>query len=443
VQASLGGKTAHRLQFAAMIEQIANGNINRKAQSRLVSFGIGLLLLYALLGVSDAPFHGDESTILYMANDWFILREQGVSALYYRTLPLNALAQELRLVNGTLAPFSYGLMLETAGVAQSALNDAWDWSADWWENQYYRHFPRPEVLFIGRWTSALALCLALALSFAAGRLLIGAPSAFLATLIAGLTPAVLLNARRAVFEGVAFLGAALIWYAAARLVAGKVRIGDWMLLGVACGLALAAKHTSLLLIAPIFIALLWYGRARLLRTLSRLALAATIMSALFLLLNPSWWSEPLHVPREVLQLRSATLTVQNELFGRPLRLHERLEALVAFPFGAPQYFEDTRYAWREWLADSIQGYERALQGVTWYAASPLVYLALLLGALTLRRARAGALLGIVLLGIGAALLLTNTLMWQRYYLLLTFPLTMLATLGLTRMVQYMRTFRRA
>jgi 4-amino-4-deoxy-L-arabinose transferase-like glycosyltransferase len=298
------------------------------------------------------------------------------------------------------------------------------------------------VLFIGRWTSALALCLALALSFAAGRLLIGAPSAFLATLIAGLAPAVLLNARRAVFEGVAFLGAALIWYAAARLVAGKVRIGDWMLLGVACGLALAAKHTSLLLIAPIFIALLWYGRARLLRTLSRLALAA-IMSALFLLLNPSWWSEPLRVPREVLRLRSATLTVQHELFGRPLSLHERLEALIAFPFGAPQYFEDTRYAWREWLADSIQGYERGLQGVTWYAAAPLVYLALLLGALTLRRERAGALLGIVLLGIGAALLLTNTLMWQRYYLLLTFPLAMLAALGLTRMVRSIRTFRRA
>ncbi len=426
-----------------MIEQIANGNTNHKAQSRLISFGIGLLMIYALLGVADVPFHGDESTILYMANDWFILREQGISALYYRTPPHNPLAQELRLINGTLAPLSYGLMLEIAGIARRALNNVWDWGADWWENQYYASFPRPEVLFIGRWTSALALCLALALFLAAGRLLIGAPNAFLATLIVGLAPAVLLNARRAMFEGVALLGAALVWLAAARLVAGKARIGDWTLLGVACGLALAAKHTSLLLIAPVFVALLWYGRACSLRTLSRLALAATITSALFLLLNPSWWSEPLHVPREVLRLRSATLTVQNELFGRPLRLHERLEALIAFPFGAPQYFEDTRYAWREWLADSIRGYERGLQGVTWYAAAPLVYFVLLIGALTLRRERAGALLGIVLLGIGSALLLTNTLMWQRYYLLLTFPLAMLAALGLARAARTVRIFRRA
>jgi len=299
------------------------------------------------------------------------------------------------------------------------------------------------VLFIGRWTSALALCLALALYFAAGRLLIGAPDAFVATLIIGLAPAVLLNGRRAMFEGLAFLGAALVWYAAARLVASKTRIGDWMLLGVACGLALAAKHTSLLLIASVFIALLWYGRARLLHTLSRLALALTTMSALFLLLNPSWWSEPLRVPREVLRLRSQTLAVQNELLGRPLDWHERLEALIAFPFGAPQYFEDTRHAWREWLANSIQGYERGLQGVTWYAAAPLVYAALLLGALRLRRKRAGALLGIVSLGISAALLLTNTLMWQRYYLPLTFPLAMLAALGLAAAVQRARTRRRA
>lgn len=426
-----------------MIEQIASGNINHKALSRLLSIGIALLMLYALLGVRDAPFHGDESTILYMANDWFILREQGVSALHYRTLPLNPLAQELRLVNGTLSPLSYGLMLETAGTARSALNGPWDWSADWWENQYFERFPRPEVLFIGRWTSALAFCLALALFFAAARLLIGAPEAFLAVLIVGLAPAALLNSRRAMFEGIALLSAALLWYAAARLVAGKASINAWMLLGAAGGLALSAKHTNLLLIAPIFIALLWYGRAYLSRTLSKLALATGVMVAVFFALNPSWWSEPLRAPSEVLRLRSQLLSVQNELFGRPLALHERLEALIAFPFGAPQYFEDTRHAWREWLAESIQSYERGLQGVTWYAVAPLVYGLLALGALTLRRRRSGALIGVVLLGISIALLLMNTLMWQRYYLLLTFPLAMVTALGLTTIAQRARTFRRA
>jgi hypothetical protein len=429
-----------------MPEQSLPVTINRKAPCNLIGLGLSLLMLYILSGVAEAPFHGDESTILYMANDWFLLREQGISALHYRPDPPDLVPQILRLINGTLAPLTYGALLEAAQLDRNILNRPWAWDLGWWENIYYEHMPRPEALFIGRWASALMLCLAVALFFAAARKLIGAPQAFWATLLFGSLPAVLLNGRRAMFEGATFLGAALVWFAAARIAVGRARSRDWLLLGAASGVAMAAKHINVLLIAPIFLALLWQSRARRLKALSDLLIAAVSMIAIFLLLNPAWWSAPLQVPEQVLFWRNDTLAAQSEAFGRPLSLGERLEALIAFPFGAPQYFEDTLNPWRDWLGDSIPRYERGLQGIAWYALAPLIYLALLLGALSLLRRRTGALIGLAAFGIGFALLMTNTLMWQRYYLPLAFPLAMLVTLGLAQIaaiLRHMRPFRHA
>jgi 4-amino-4-deoxy-L-arabinose transferase-like glycosyltransferase len=400
------------------------------------SLWMSVLLLYAMLNVAAAPFHGDESTILGMANDWFRLTNEGVSALYYQPKRLESLgrgAQELRVLNGTLAPFMYGAALHSVGLGAAALPGMWDWAADWWVNQYYGHMPRPDVLFIGRWASVLTLCLALACFFGAARRLLGRQPAYLALLILAFMPAVLLNGRRAVFEGVALLGAALIWLAAARLAAGKTRYGGWLLLGAACGVALAAKHTNLLLIAPTFGALLWLGRANFVRTLRGLALAAALMGALFLALNPAWWSDPLGVPREVLRMRSELLAIQTNAFGRNTTLGDRLVALVAFPFGAPQYFEDTNNAWQDWLAESIRSYENGAHGVAWYAAAPLVYALLLIGIFSLPKQRAAALISIPLFGMAAGLFLTNPLLWQRYYLPLSFPLALLAALGVARL----------
>ncbi len=400
------------------------------------SLWVSALLLYALLGVATAPFHGDESTILGMTNDWFRLINEGVSALYYQPKRIESLgrgAQELRLLNGTLAPFVYGAALQSVGIGADALHGMWDWAADWWVNEYYGHFPRSDVLFVGRWASALMLCLALACFFGAARRLLGRQSAYLALLILALMPAVLLNGRRAVFEGVMLLGAALIWLAAARLMAGKTRTGAWLMLGAACGLALAAKHTNLLLIAPMFAALLWLGRQHLIRTLRGLALAAAVMGALFLTLNPAWWSNPLGVPREVLRLRAELLAIQTNAFGRNTTAVDRLVALVAFPFGAPQYFEDTNNAWQDWLAESIDSYENGAQGVAWYAAAPLVYAVLLIGIFSLPNKRATALIIIPLFGMAAALFISNPLLWQRYYLPLSFPLALLSAVGLARL----------
>ncbi|MCE7947359.1 MAG: hypothetical protein DYG88_08020 [Chloroflexi bacterium CFX4] len=397
---------------------------------------MSVLLLYAMLNVATVPFHGDESTILGMTNDWFRLTNEGVSALYYQPKRLESLgrgAQELRVLNGTLAPFMYGAALQVVGIGADALHGMWDWATDWWVNQYYGHFPRPDVLFVGRWASALALCVALACFFAAARRLLGRQPAYLALLILTFMPAVLLNGRRAVFEGVALLGAALIWLAAARLATGKTRYGDWLLLGAACGVALAAKHTNLLLIAPTFGALLWLGRATFIRTLRGLALAAALMGTLFLALNPAWWSDPFGVPREVLRLRAELLAIQTNAFGRNTTVGDRLLALVAFPFGAPQYFEDTNNAWQDWLAESIRSYENGAQGVAWYAAAPLVYALLLIGIASLPKQRAAALISIPLFGMAAGLFLSNPLLWQRYYLPLSFPLALLAALGVARL----------
>src|SRR5215510_11017733 len=68
---------------------------------------VGILIFYVLAGARLVPFHGDESTILYMSRDWF----KSPSALAYGAFPPGsgeAMDQELRLLNGVVSKDSYG-----------------------------------------------------------------------------------------------------------------------------------------------------------------------------------------------------------------------------------------------------------------------------------------------------------------------------------------------
>ncbi len=390
-----------------------------------------LLILYLLAGVSRAPLHGDEPTIISLSRDFDTLVLQGnPAALFFRDPPPDAdfaADQELRLLNGPLAPLSFGAARLLVGIPAERINKQWLWGADLDFNRANGHVPDDQLLFVARWTSALFGAVSIAAVYAVARRLIGR-GAWLAALIYATLPAVLLNARRAVFEGalLCMLGLALLLAVdlARRMERrGPVSWRHWLGLGIAAGLAVTAKHTAVIVFPPALAALLWVGRRTLPRTLVRTALVVLTAGVVFFALNPAWWQTPLRVPGEVLRLRSDLLAGQTAAFGGFGSVGERLCALGSAPLGLPQYYE-VAPGWPEWIGGQIAAYESAgLAGIGWggLGIAGLVFALVGLAVIVWRRGAAGLVFGAVTLFFVAALLALNPVPWQRYYLPLAMP----------------------
>ncbi|MCB9456612.1 MAG: glycosyltransferase family 39 protein [Anaerolineaceae bacterium] len=415
---------------------------------------LAVLIGYILAGVALAPFHGDESTQIYMSRDYayqFIQRD--LSQITYSADPANPTEQHLRLLNGTISKYVIGLAWHLAGYTLDNINDQWDWGADWDYNQANGHAPSPDLLLVARWVSALFLAAGMVVIFALGDKLGGKPAAYLASLYYVLNPALLLNGRRAMMEGSFMLFSLLtvlagVWF---------IQKPDWkrgVLLGVAGGLALASKHTALFTVMAIWAgcgvyALVsssgdahrrsrtnaqWLFAGRLLPLL----LAGLVAVGVFLALNPAWWDNPVGRAGNVLALRADLLQIQVDVFGGYTDLGDKItgfwrQSLIALP----QYYEVT--GWDGYIGDQIAAYETSpwhgvsIGGSAVGAALFLVMIGVGLWALLRlpsdQRPVYRLTGGWALMMIGSTLLLTP-LEWQRYYLPVYPALGLLSAVGL-------------
>jgi hypothetical protein len=421
---------------------------------------VGALLLFMLAGVNVTPFHGDESTIIEMSRDWYrLIVDHNLSHVLYAAHPLDSAAQgdqELRLLNGVLSKYAIGLATSISGIAANDLTTRWIWGQDWYTNQYYNHIPVNPLLFIARMSSVLMAMLSVAFAFRIGLTLDGTRGAFLTAFIYATLPAVLLNGRRAMFEGAFLLATALLIFAAlriARQMQHDHRWRSWLFFGFAVGLTPAAKHTAVLPAIPIFVALLWLGRNHWLRTIQHMIVSFLVAGAVFLALNPAWWSQPLQMPSVVLKLRQEILNDQ----AIPTNLYhstsDRVSALVDFTLGGPQYFEeqfDGPQGWQDWLRDQINAYSSSgLVGIDWSRLGIAAWVLIALGIAAMVRTafldhadRAHSavtltILAIVLFSV-VAIFLVTPLAWQRYYLPLALPLAISLASGVFALVEIIR-----
>lgn len=405
---------------------------------------LGGLMLFCLAGARLAPFHGDEATILSMAQDWWTLTRTGVEPLFFR-VPLPEGDEELRLVlrllNGTLAPLSYGIALDATHFTPDQLPAGWNWGIGWWENLYYGHLPKGDLLLVARWASVMLTWVTFALMYACGRLIGGWPLAVLAVVIYATLPNVLVNARRAMFEGAAMLGAVLVLYAglwfATRRRNFRFRMKHWLWLGALIGISLASKHLNAFTVVAVGLAILLTVRY----SFFRLMYSAVFALLVFLFLNPAWWSRPWDGPAAVLTLRGNVIEGQREVIGVYQTTSERLAALIAYPFSAAQYFEQSNSPWQDWIGDQIRAYESAgLMGIPYYALPLLVWVAVGYGVWSLLRAKPpqrGA-ASVVLLSFAIPLigiLVSNPLPVARYYLPLCLPYALIAAYGILKLLE--------
>jgi 4-amino-4-deoxy-L-arabinose transferase-like glycosyltransferase len=439
------------------------GNPRRALWRALDALWLVVLAVYVLAGVDDVPFHGDESSLIAMSRDYYYLvQKRDIEPVLYDPDPADPMDQELRLINGTVGKMAMGFAWDMAGLTAADLNKPWLWGADWEYNVSEGHVPGERLLHAARLSSAVLTAISVAAVFAIAWIAGGRPAAWAAALIYVTDPVVLLNGRRAMMEGAHLAFSTLAVLAAVWVVREQARSGwrsrrlaaGYAALGALAGLAVASKHPAILAAGLAFAAVTvqplvaragrasWAGwRGHGLRVIG----AGLLAVAVFLFLNPAWWSDPLHMPGRVLELRSTLLDQQVAGFGGYEGLGERLEGLARQAFGLePQYYEAP--GWDEWVAGEIAQYERSILGgrAGGWGWSVLLAALTLAGAAAL--ARRGT-LGLSVLGWagGTALVLlaVTPLEWQRYYLPLHPPLAVVAGCGVAAVaVGIIRRWRR-
>ena len=310
-----------------------------------------------MAGASLVPFHGDESTLIFMGRDTYYLFVQGdlSRVLYDPDGSPRPLEQHLRLVNGTVSKFVYGWLADRAGYAVGALNDPWNWRKDFQANLKENRHPDAELLRLARLASSLQLALAVAAYFAFVRLSANRPTAYLASALFTLNPTVLLNGRRAMMEGSHLLGAMLVLLAAAWLLRER-KWWKYALLGIFSGFAIAAKHPNAIIVALTFLAVAsrtsieaWASqrprRTALMQTGIGLVAAALLTAAVFLMLNPAWWRSPVSAASETMSERLRLLRSQVADHGGYESTAEKVIGFWRYVFvGETLYFEAESWA---------------------------------------------------------------------------------------------------
>ena len=414
-----------------------------------------ILALYILAGAAIVPFHGDESTLLYMGGDFHILFvERDLGAVFYdeaRSAGRNE--QRLRLMNGTVSKTLYGWLSWLHGLGVDELNRQWRWMRDFDFNREGGSLPAAQLLRAARLASAAQLALAVAFFFHFVRLTLNRPTALLACTLFALHPNVLINGRRAMMEGSHLLGLMLVLLAGAWLLRERRR-RTFALAGACMGLAVAAKHPNVIVCALVFmiaLAVVWWrrqGTPEKQREAGRhplLGFGVTAASAMlvFLLFNPAWWSAPLAAPGAVVSLRAEVLENQVKTYGGYADFTDQLRGFFRFVFAAEeQYFEVADWANYAVVSAEIDGYERSgLAGLTiggaGLAGVACMLLALIGGVLLAGDSTIAvdnrALLLCWVGGAALAALVLTPLPWARYYLPLAPALSLLVSIALVNL----------
>lgn len=413
---------------------------------------LALFSIYIVAGAAIVPFHGDESTLIYMGRDYHYLFVEGdLSKLLYDGSRLRGVVeQRLRLENGTISKTIYGGLAWNQGIGADDLNKPWNWGRDYESNIRSRRVPDEPLLSAARIASALQLALAVTLFFKFVELTLNRPTAYLASALFALHPNVLINGRRAMMEGSHLLGLMLVLLAGAWLLRER-RWQAYPLLGACMGFAVAAKHPNALLAALVFLAVAFASLRETKRgergksssggkKITRLLLLLIVALAVFLLLNPAWWSAPFDLPKVIIELRADLLRAQVGWFGGYNSIEDGILGFFNFVFAVQhQYFEVSDWAQFDAITAQIERYESSgLAGILIGGTSLFGILCLALaafGAVSLARDRnmetaVRVFFLVWMAGSAMATMALTPLPWARYYLPLAPALVILVSHGI-------------
>jgi 4-amino-4-deoxy-L-arabinose transferase-like glycosyltransferase len=389
--------------------------------ARLLVAGVCLAVL--LSGVSGIPFHPDESTYLFLAQDARLYTTNPL-AMSWKADKIGDQWQHYRLVEAPVSRMLIGLGLSLLG--QHPLPTDWDWSKDLEANRQAGALPSDGQLWAGRFFLSLLLLPGLALLYVAGREAGGEATGLLAALLFGLSALTQLHARRVMGE--AALSFSVILAAAAFVLGGR---RAW-LAGLCMALAFNSKHSALPLLPVGLLAVVWIPGEKL--SWRRGIVAAGQYIGVFVLvtvaLNPFLWRDPAGAVMAALRERQTLVQGQMADVERLAPDHvlrtpgqRGLAVLVNLYFSPPQFAEFGNV--REYTAAAEQAYLAApwhswLRGL-WGGGLLLILtlVGVLFSLVRLRhmqaaRRRAVTLLLLCTLALLAGILFIVPMPWQRY-----------------------------
>ena len=309
---------------------------------------IGILSIFGIAGVALVPLHPDESMQIYASRDFDRLLAQGVGSLTTQPPYRVDSDDHLRILNGSIHRHLVGWFRRLAGLPPDLLPPApgWDWRLDAGANITRGSLPPPEVLLVGRLASAAFIPMIALAAAAIGAATVGSRWTIAYLVLLMLNPVVLLNARRAMQEGSLIgLGLLAVWagLAVGRGLAGgrDPRLWRWALLGLSCGLLVAAKHSGILfaVAAAGLVSAGWlFGPRRDTRMLLPAFVAAVTAVLIFFALQPALWSSPPERIKDLLALRSEMMSAQAQ--GLPLGAAGNMR-LALIPFASPLQFHES------------------------------------------------------------------------------------------------------
>jgi 4-amino-4-deoxy-L-arabinose transferase-like glycosyltransferase len=404
------------------------------------------LSVYVLAGMMLATFHGDEPMQIYMSHDYataFIYKEpQRLTT----SPPYNIDSDsQLRLLNGSINRYMIGLNWHLAGMTDGDLPPApgWDWGLSYADNVETDHRPSDVLLAASRLSSTIFLALSIIVMFGIGWQFGGRPLAYLVSGLYAVNPVILLNGRRAMMEGsLLFFGLLTVFIAI--IIARKQNSGRlwWIGLVLAGSLALLSKHSGIVFVGSafgwIFVAELTRRNLRdFLITIAKLVISTIVVFAIFIVLSPALWNDPLARLGNLVAERQRLIDIQVAADPlAPTTFMQRIEGIITQPFlTPPAHYEVAYWANAEPITQEINRYMASpLSGLQFgtLLGLPLTLLAGLgiVSLLWSRQSWALSLGMLVWLGITLASLVVNPLPWQRYYLPLLPIATLLASIGL-------------
>ncbi len=410
---------------------------------------VGLLALYAFAGYPITPFHGDESMQIYMSNDYATLVQDGDPARlrYDAGRPAEEqLLQQLRIINGTLNKYTVGLAWDAAGFTRDDLNAPWYWDETYDFNVAGGFHPGADLLLAARVPSALFLSGAVVVFFFVGKAFAGRPAAYMLVAYLALSPAVLVNGRRAMMEGSLLFGAGLTLLAGLWLVRAEGRRFWWAvpLLGLGAGVAVAAKHTNVVAVVGIFLGCILYALVnRRLGMLGGLVVAGVLSLGVFFTLNPAYWGNPVATAQAVVAERTGLLGGQVDRFGGYAGPIDQLAGFYTQVFdGAPIYHEVATFDAP--MREQVPAYEGTPSAGIYLPGVGVVTLAafvlgtlILVGIVPLPDIVPGArwVVGTYAVVTAVFLLVAVPIAWQRYYLPMFPVVGLVAPLGVIWVVR--------
>jgi 4-amino-4-deoxy-L-arabinose transferase-like glycosyltransferase len=305
-----------------------------------------LLAILLFTGISLIPFHPDEVSLLYQSRDFEQLFTNPMN-LAYKPERDGEIDQTYRAMNPPLPKYILAIGRLLAGYDSQSVSVDWNWSLTWDQNEAAGALPDPDLLNASRTASTVMVLLTLPILYLCGKKIKNSTLGISAVLLLGTHSLVLLHGRRAMAEGTLLFGISL---AILGVLEGNKR--PW-LAGIGTAVAACSKMSAAALAPVGFLSVLWLSSDQMDKKKTRIQnsiLFVTTFLAIYFLLNPFLWSNPIEAFQSQWYERTQFLQGMieemeslspNQILNRPL---DRAVVMVANLFITdPQFAEVGNY----------------------------------------------------------------------------------------------------